>query len=174
MQTKRSECLNPSEIQVRRDPWERFFLTLYVLYSQQSLVRYSILFYTLFFSSLQTGAGKCIEQNNALYMTVVDLTKALVTVCKGGLWKILKVWVPRKNHYHAASVSWRNTGQLKIMVAYHPPLLSRIVWNMASLSCSRQWCLVIQFPSTRHRHKSQNRCEPHFFSLLCVYPARDG
>ena len=32
---------------------------------------------------------KCIEQNQALYMTFVDLTKAFDTVSREGLWKIL-------------------------------------------------------------------------------------
>jgi len=32
---------------------------------------------------------KCIEQNRALYMTFVDLTKAFDTVCRDGLWKIM-------------------------------------------------------------------------------------
>ena len=32
---------------------------------------------------------KCIEQNMALYITFVDLTKAFDTVCRDGLWKIM-------------------------------------------------------------------------------------
>ena len=32
---------------------------------------------------------KCLEQNEALYITFVDLTKAFDTVCREGLWKIL-------------------------------------------------------------------------------------
>ena len=33
---------------------------------------------------------KCQEQNQALYLTFVDLTKAFDTVCRDGLWAIMK------------------------------------------------------------------------------------
>ena len=37
---------------------------------------------------------KCQEQNVDLYMTFVDLTKALDTVSRDGLWKIIKIGYP--------------------------------------------------------------------------------
>ena len=33
---------------------------------------------------------KCQEQNEDLYMTLVDLTKAFDTVSRDGLWKIMQ------------------------------------------------------------------------------------
>ena len=47
---------------------------------------------------------KCQEQNMDLYMTFVDLTKAFNTVSRGGLWKIMAVWLSDQGHSNGKAV----------------------------------------------------------------------
>ncbi len=66
---------------------------------------------------------KCREQNKALYVTFMDLTKAFDTVSGQGLWKNSgKARLPTKVPHHDHPAPWRPA---------HSPSLLQMVWNRA-------------------------------------------
>ena len=54
---------------------------------------------------------KCQEQYDDLFITFIDLTKAFETVCRDGLWQIMKkVRLPKKIDSTGSPITWRNEG----------------------------------------------------------------